>query len=790
MRRLACGLAAFGAAVAVMVAAGFLWLRTSLPQIDGTITLAGLDKEVEVLRDEHGVPHIFAATANDAYFALGFVHAQDRLWQMELMRRAGAGRLAEILGERALPNDRFVRSLGLYRLAERSVEDMPADLRAALEAYARGVNALIEDNPAALPPEFIALRHRPEKWRPADSLVWGRLMAMMLAGNWHAEALRARLATRLSAKQIRDLWPEIPAGRVVEGKAEIEVGRLAGALLDAVPPELRPTRASNAWAVAGAHTASGKPLLATDPHLGHRVPEVWYLVRIDAPGLMLAGATTPGVPFVVIGHNGRVAWGLTSTHGDTEDLFVERLDPSDADRYLTPVGPREFERRTETILVRDRAPVMLEVRATRHGPVIAGLNERIDAAAPAHHVLALASPGLRPDDRTAEALWRLNRARGRADVEGALRLFDAPQQNVVFADIDGNIGMVSAGLVPVRRSGDGMYPAPGWTGERDWTGFLPYEALPRTTNPPEGRLANGNNRPPLPDGYPHFLGKYWFPPYRAERVLERIDQRRTHTPATMADIQMDIVSNVARDLLGLMLEVQPTDELSRRALALLTKWDGTMDALRPEPLIFVAWLRALVRVVASDELGPLFSQVWDLKRDFVKLVLAQENTWCDNVATPQLETCGDALASSLSQALAGEIKSRGNAIEKWRWGDTHVARFRHIPFTHVPVLRTLADIVVPIGGDDETVACAAMIVAGPTPYEAVHGPGMRAVFDFADLAASRFVIATGQSGNPLSAHYDDLNPLWRTGRSITLGGLRTALRQTAEGELLLVPLHP
>ena len=788
MKLLLRGLAVFGTVIAVCAAAGFLWLRTSLPQIDGTLRIAGLTHEIEILRDAHGVPHIFAVSDEDAYFALGFVHAQDRLWQMEAMRLLGAGRLAELVGERGLRSDRFVRTLGLYRLAEQSVAAMPVAMRDDLEAYARGVNAAIDANPAALPPEFIALRHRPEKWRPADSLVWGRLMALRLADNWQSEAERARLATRLSPKQIEDLWPDA-VSRPQAALPSAEIDRLAAKLLDAVPPELGPVTASNVWAVSGARSASGKPLLANDPHLGFHVPEAWYLVHIEAPGLSLAGATTPGVPFVVLGHNDRIAWGFSTTHSDTQDLFVERLDPQDDSKYLTPDGSRAFATRNETIELRDGTSTTLIVRETRHGPVIAGLDPTLDAAAPARHVLAFASPGLRPDDRTPEAIWRINRARNRDDFEAALHLFEAPQQNIAYADLDGNIGIVTAGLVPIRKSGDGMRPAEGWTGAKDWIGFLPHDALPRSFNPASGRIANANNKP-YADPYPHFLGRYWIPPHRAERIVELLDEWAKHTPDTMAQIQMDEVSGEARNLLPLMLKIEPLDDRGKRVVALLAKWDGRMDGAKVEPLIFTAWYRTLMRIIANDELGPMFFSMWDLRPDFLQLALTRETSWCDNVATPKIETCSDALATSLDQALAGLAETEGEDMAKWRWDHVHKARFRHMPFTFVPVLRDLVDIVVPEGGGADTIQRAAMTMASPAPYAAVHGPGLRAIYDLADLDASRFIVATGQSGNPLSIHYDDLNALWAAGRSITIAGRAEDLRLTAEGTLTLAPVTP
>jgi penicillin amidase len=779
------GLGLLVAVLAVALVAGFLWLRTSLPQVDGTIRLAGLEREIEILRDRHGVPHIFAATEEDAYFALGFVHAQDRLWQMEAMRMAGAGRLAEVVGERGLRSDRFVRTLGLYRLAEESYARLPPAMKSGLDAYARGVNAMIESNPASLPPEFVALRHRPEAWRPADSLVWGRLMALRLADNWQTEALRARLAAskRLTPKQIEDLWPDEESWRQTAALPAPEIGRLVAALIDAVPPELGPVMASNIWAVSGERSASGKPMLANDPHLGFQAPEMWYLARIEAPGLSLAGATAPGVPFVLLGHNDRIAWGFTTTHGDTQDLFVERLDPGDAHRYLTPDGPRPFAVRTERILVRDAAPVELVVRETRHGPVVTALDPAFDTAAAAQHVLAFATPGLRAEDRTAEALWRVNRARDRAGFEAALTVFEAPQQNVGYADVDGNFGIVTAGLVPVRKSGDGTYPAEGWTGEMDWTGFIPYASLPRSFNPRAGRLVNANNKPG-DSSYPHFLGRYWDPPYRAERAAALLDARATHTPESMAAIQMDVVSLDARDLLPLMLKIAPENPRARRAVELLSRWDGTMDGARPEPLIYTAWQRTLLRVLGQDEIGPQMFQMWGLRPDLLRLVLTREQAWCDNITTPKPESCADALTTALDEALASVAYAMDEEdIERWRWDKLHRARFRHTLFGFVPVLRDLADIVVPMGGGAYTLNRA----AAAANFEAVHGAGMRAIYDLANLDASRFVVATGQSGNLLSRHYDDMTPLWREGKGVTIAGTRDALRDAGAASLILAP---
>ncbi len=372
-RRIGVALGALVTLLLMLAGVGYWWLLRSLPQIDGQITVAGIEAPVTIVRDAQAVPHIEAESLLDATFALGFVHAQDRLWQMEFRRRVGAGRLAEIVGEAALPVDRFMRLLGLYRLAEASLAYLDPETVAWLEAYARGVNAYLATRKGPLPPEFLLLGHAEiEPWRPADSLVWLRLMALDLGRNWRDELLRARLASRLNEEQIADIWAADDADAPITTAMlarELDLDALAAAL----PPAAPPGQGSNAWVINGARSDSGAPLLANDPHLRLRAPGVWYLAHLRTPELELIGATMPGVPGVILGHNGTIAWGFTNTGPDTQDLFIERLDPGYPHRYLTPEGPKPFAVREEVIQVTGAAPVRLRIRTTRHGPVISDL---------------------------------------------------------------------------------------------------------------------------------------------------------------------------------------------------------------------------------------------------------------------------------------------------------------------------------------------------------------------------------------------------------------------------------
>lgn len=741
-----------GAALAGLLA----WLATSLPQEEGVLALAGPKARIALARDKDGVAHILAASEADAYFALGFAHAQDRLWQMELQRRIGAGRLAEILGERALPTDRFMRTLGLYRLAEAGLGRLSPGALAALDAYAAGVNANLAGRKGALPPEFAALMLTPEPWRPADSLVWGRLMALQLGANWQDELLRAKIGRKLSPSQIADLWPGYPDNQPVSiGLAP----DLAGAMLAAIPPILAPQLASNAWVVSGKRTASGKPLLANDPHLGFQAPILWYLARIQAPGLDLAGATVPGTPFHLLGHNGHVAWGITTTHGDTMDLFIEKPDGAG---YATPAGPMPFATRSETIKVRGGRQEILTVRETRHGPIVSDvLGARADG-----RILALAATMLAPDDRTAEAVYRLNHARDRAEILAALKDFHAPQQNILYAGADGHFGMVVAGRVPLRAGGDGTVPRPGWDGSYDWQGWIPFEALPRIEDPPEGFVVNANNKPVGRD-YPYLLSVSWPEGYRAARIVEMLTGNHAATPADMAALQMDETSLMARELLPLLLARPAGDERAGRALALLAGWDGDMAADRPEPLLFQSWLVRLQEKLLQPWLGQDAAAFGAIHPRLIKAVLEGRHEWCKGGTTGN-EACAALVSSSLAETLDRLEKRFGRDWAAWRWGTVHRARFDALLFGRLPVLDALTRQEAPMGGDDFTVQRGSFSVNEDGLFVQHHGAGLRAVYDLDDLDASRFTIATGQSGNVFSRHWSDFFIRWTKGSALTL----------------------
>ncbi|MHA1599936.1 MAG: penicillin acylase family protein, partial [Alphaproteobacteria bacterium] len=760
-------------------------------QTEGTLRIAALAEPVEVLRDGDGVVTIRAQSEADAAVALGYVHAQDRLWQMDFMRRSGAGRLSEVVGPATSRLDRFMRTLGLYRVAEANVEQASPALRAMLDAYAEGVNAFIADPGGPLPLEFQLLRYSPEPWRPADSLVWGRLMALQLSGNWTEEILRARVARHLTPQQVADLWPAYPADGLVTltSVADDLIDLPLRDLASILPWELAPKDASNSWVLAGALTASGKPLLANDPHLALSAPGQWYLARIETPELTRTGATAPGVPFLIAGHNGRIAWGFTTTHSDTQDLFIERTDPSNPARYLTPTGTELFETREETITILGEEPDVITVRGTRHGPVISdAVGEAADVAKKAaneaggdHSVLALAWPALRADDRTAEALLAISRARNWAEFKAATVNFHSPQQNIVFADITGTIGFAAPARVPVRKRGDGRLPVPGWSGEFDWQGTIPFADLPMQVNPPSQRVIVANNKI-VPDDYPYFLTADWPAPYRAQRIQELLDvSDRTSTSVENSQtIQQDVLSLAARTLLPHLLQAQPNTDRGREALDILANWDGGMHRDSPAPLLFYAWLNELNRVLLSDELDGDFAQFQRPKADILLRVLSESPAWCNDVTTGPAEDCQTQLIDALESALTKLALRFPKTIGQLRWGDAHRVKFKHPFLSRIPVLGSFFAYSVESDGGSYTINRGGVSFAGTSSnlFEDVHGPGYRAVYDLADLDNSRFMIATGQSGNPLSSLYGNLATRWRDGDYLKLVGDTTATTQT------------
>jgi len=799
--------------VAVLVLAAIaaaLWYRAaSQPQIDGKITLKGLGGPVDIVRDAEGIPHIYARSTDDAYFALGFVHAQDRLWQLELNRRIPAGRMAEILGPNALDADRFLRTLGVRRNAERILAALAPETRAALDAYARGVNAWLDNRSGPLPPEFLLTgAPAPAPWQPVDSIGWQTMMAWDLGANWTQEMLRMRLAQRLSLAQIGEFLAPYPGEqalptqdfttlyRELSGTAR-QLGRVAAI----APPSYVDGMGSNNWVVSGALSETGKPLLANDPHLGLAAPALWYFAHLSAPGLNVIGATLPGLPSVVLGRNDRIAWGFTNTAPDVQDLYIERLHPEDKRRYQTPDGWAEFTVRNETIKVKGQPDVTIEVRETRHGPVITGALPIVEKAAldANRYVVAFAWTALRPDDLTLQAGMRFNGAQNWQQFLDAARDFGSPQQSIVYADVDGNIGFVAPGRVPVRKPENdlkGLAPAPGWDARYDWAGFIPFEQLPQKYNPASQRIMTANHKIVEAD-YPHFLTSEWTLPYRARRIDALLDAKPKHDLASFAAIQKDHVSLAAQEILPVLRKAVPRSERAKAALAMLAGWNGEMEMQRAEPLIYNAWMRMAARQIFTDELGEaLMKDYWEQRNTHLSTVNVLMNRdgqgrWCAD-ATVQVkgrkQTCEEVLSASLEAALADLEQRYGADMSAWRWGEAHFARSEHRPFAKVDALARVFDIRVPSPGDTFTVNVGRHNLRDEAmPFANRHAASLRALYDLANLENSRFIHSTGQSGNVLSPLYRSFSRRWAEVDYVPMKTRREDVEQGRLGMLTLAP---
>ena len=735
--------------LALFAIAGAVFL--CLPSTREVARIPGLSAPVTVAFDADGIPRIRAATAQDGAAALGFVHARDRMLQMDLMRRAASGQVSELAGPRALPFDRTMRVLGLRHRAEAEAAALPADTRAMLEAYARGVNAYIAAHGRWTAVQFAVLG-RPAPWTVVDSLLWGKTMGMYLSGNWDYELTRESLAGRVPRNLVDQLWP--PQDDTPGPSAGVEqpgLASLAAALRLAVPhfpdPFTLPDTASNEWAVDGAHSVTGAPLLAGDPHLGYSNPGVWHLARIDTPDGTLAGAFAPGVPFLVIGRTGRIAWTFTTNGADTQDVFTETVLPDG--RYLTPDGPAAFDVRVEQIDVRGGPGESITVRETRHGPVVSDLAR---FAAPPGTVFAAEMANLAPGDDAATGLLALNRAASVAEAGRAAALITSPVQNLLVADRAG-IGQFTTGRVPVRRAGDGDWPQPGADGAHDWVGWATGEALPHVVNPPSGHIVNTNERVAPPD-FPVFMGQDWFGDWRARRVRTLLTASSKTGKLSVADfsaMQVDVTSNFAQQMLPILLARPRGDDLAGRAAATLVGWDGRMGMDAPQPIVFNAWMQGFEALVLQRHSIPASSvRPW---ADFVAYVLSPAGAhWCDG-------DCGPLLDQALAAAMPPFAARLGADPAAWHWGDVHIAVFAD------PVLPPLSRRIAQ-PGDDTTIFRGGSRAGS---LDAVHGPGYRGVYDLADLDRSRFIVAPGQSGHPLSPHAADLLARWRDGGSVALG---------------------
>ncbi|MGH9399820.1 MAG: penicillin acylase family protein, partial [Thermoanaerobaculia bacterium] len=776
----------------VGAAALALFAASTFPQAQGLVRVAGLAAAVTIEEDGRGVPTIRAATPEDALFGEGYVHARDRLWQMEYQRRVGSGRLAEALGPALVPTDRFLRTVGFRRAAEAAWPALSAGTRRALEAYARGANAYLAAD-RARPAELTMLRIEPEPFTAVDCLVWAKMMAWDLGLNARNEIRRAAYVAKVGPERAAELFPEAPLeptilldeewvssldSRASSGKPVVSIQNPKweglGAAFDLVA-DLGLTGeqlGSNSWVVGGSRTATGKPLLASDPHLGLRTPSVWYLVRLEAPGLCVTGASLAGLPGVIIGHNARIGWGLSSLEPDVQDLYLEEIDPADPSRYRFRAEWKSFETRQETIRVKGRPPVTFTARASVHGPIVTDVLSGADALG---RPVALRWTGLDPSDTTAECFLGLDKAGNWQEFLAAASLLKAPAQNIVYADVDGHIGYTASGAIPIRPRADGLLPLSGSGGE-EWAGTIPFEDLPRALDPARGFVVTANNRV-VSRRYPWSITRDWPEPYRARRIADLLLANPRLKASDMRAIQMDQVSYQARELLPLLLDTAPADAASRDALERLRGWDDSFTEDSVPASIYAAWYAAL-SAMPEDELGR--SEPGSVRSRLLIRALRSDSPWCDDVRTPGKQSCADFKTATLGAAVRRLREKLGSDPAGWHWGRLHVARSPHDAFDRVRALSPFFSLEAAQGGDASTVNVGAYRRDGS--FVMTAGPSYRQILDFSDLAGSTFVITTGQSGNVFDPRYRDQLPLWKNGLSLTIGA-------AAKKTLTLVPLQ-
>jgi len=821
------GAVALVAVVLLAGAAAALYVLRSFPALDGRMQTAGLTQPVQVRRDGADVTHIEAATPFDAWFAMGYVHAQERTWQLEFNRRLMHGELSELFGPAALDTDRLMRTLDIAGAARRQYAGLPPFAREALQAYSRGIASFHQHRAQALPPEFLLLGARPggaqgTPWSPEDSVGWALMMALDLGGNWGTEFARLSLVRTLPTDRLWQLMPpypgEAPATSVdlqalyrELGVYRTPAGPVAAAHGQGAQPPLPVPwahdlaaqagdpggRGSNNWVVAGRRTASGKPLLANDPHLGLGAPALWYFARLKAPagvagdgsavaGMDVVGATLPGLPFVVLGRTARAAWGFTNTAPDVQDLYLEQIDPADPKRYRTPDGWATFAEREETIRVKGQPDVRHRVRATRHGPVLSDAQPALHGGVIDldRHVLALRWSALDDDNQTVLAGLLANQARSVAELFTAFAHYHSPMQSVVAADVHGAIGFKAMGRVPVRGAGNdlrGVAPAPGWDARYDWQGWMPLADTPQDDGAAHGWLATANQRI-TPPGYPHFITADWSLPYRQNRIAGRLEATPRHDMASLRALQQDTVSLAALQLLP-HLVAAPTDHaLAAQARALLQGWDGDMRADRAAPLIFAAWADELARGLVAPRIGAeRFAALYgrrDFRAGIEGMLQRGDGWWCQPL------TCPQQAGAAFNRALDRLAALHGSDPARWRWGAAHPALSVHRPFGNVPALARWFDVRVPSPGDAYTVNVGQYNPAEKhDPFASRHAPSLRAVYDLGDPEQSLFIYQTGQSGLVFSPRYRDMAGAW------SQGGMRPLQLQPARyaHRLVLTP---
>lgn len=788
-------LALFTIGMVCLLAVGLLFFqffRWSIPESHGSQLIAGLDAKVTIVRDAESVPHINAKTLNDAAKALGFVHAQERLWQMHVLRMAGQGRLSELFGKATLDTDIFLKTLDMATPARESFATLNPETKLYLQAYADGVNAYLSREThmfdPGLPPEFLILGVDPEPWKPWHSSVILKVMDLSLGANMDQEIKRFSLASKgYSPAEIDDLIlygprdnpPPLPdlrdlfgIGTNIETLGSDNNGskstKTANAFYD-LDFEIGIT-SSNNWVISGDRTKSGKPILANDPHLGFTAPAIFYLAHLSFEEGQntknIIGGSLPGTPLILVGRNDRVAWGLTTTYLDSQDLYIERIDPDNKDQYLTPTGPKLFESSPVTVAVSGGDDVVITRRTTRHGPVLPVRYKNIGEVLPPGHVAALRWTALDSDDTTMNSVTKFMLADSVNEFIGTFKDHVSPMQSIVVADTSGNIGLIAPGRVPVRspfNKIEGRAPSPGWAAQYDWEGFLPFDQLPKFYNPAGGAIATANANYMDPN-YTGHITHDWAEHFRQARVEDLIVKtNQSHDIAMTLEAMADRYSPALVKIRDLAIDTMPAGVTFDPALIrALRNWDGNMDADKPEPLLMVAWFRHLHKNLLKDDLDEIYELF--KKGDATVVINIIENAgarnWCDDTATSKIEDCAAIFVSSLNAAISEVEELQGNDWKQWRWGKAHKAFGEHRPFAQVGPLAGLFNVTVESSGGPYTLLRGQTDFGKDNPFLSRHGSVYRAIYDFDNLENSKFIQSTGQSGHFMSGSYSNFAQRW------------------------------
>ncbi len=836
----------FGRVVAVLVVivivlglvagGGFLYIsRRPFPQISGSLRVAGLQNTVTVIRDKWGVPHIYADNSHDLFLAQGYVTSQDRFWQMEFWRRIGAGRLSEILGKATLSNDLFIRAIGWRRASEADFKLLGPEERDTLQWYANGVNAFINTHKDNLPLEFTLLgltgaKFTPEPWTPVDTITWGKVMAWDLGDNWDTELLRSRLLTKYGDERgtqiINALWPAYPADhpfmvpRDVAWRNLGQGGVAEAADLRALLQTGKEGIGSNNWVIAGSKTTTGKPLLANDMHLAIQMPSIWYEVGLHCRAVSascpysVTGFVFPGVPGVVVGHSDRIAWAVTNLGPDVQDLYIEHVNPQDPnqvefqnkweDVQVIPEAvrvtgknlPQDFEPTANMQVSYDAATnvtsVVFDVRVTRHGPI---LNDVVKSLRNSPDAVAMKWTAIQPGANVIPALLMIDRAQNWNEFREALKHWDVPSQNFIFADVDGNIGYQSPGLIPMRASGDGSLPVPGWTGEYEWTGYIPFDQLPSRYNPKEGFIATANNAV-VDDKYPYFISRDWDRGYRAQRITDMIQAKAKLSADDIKAIQGDGYDLFADQLMPYLQVLRAGTPTQRSALDALVKWDRVAKRDSVGASVFEALTFHIIEDAFGDELGPSLASDYigagSTQRAAIAALLDRANDpmWNDIGTSDRAETRDDILQRAFEETCQ-ELQTRlGGDVNKWNWGRLHTTTFFNGSLGKsgiAPIEAIFNRGPVATDGTGIAVNATSFSSDADSRYTVIHGPSERYIADLADWTRSLSVHTTGQSGQPYNKHYDDFIDLWRNIQYHPMLWARTDIEKNAEGTLTLTP---